>query len=114
MMFFYYLLAWRRAFDFRGSATRREFWLFMLLHLLITLSLTWLDMTMKRIGWLDEIYEAASIIPMIAIIVRRLHDIGRSGWWGWVFFIPVAGAFILIYFLASKGETESPLEEVAP
>jgi uncharacterized membrane protein YhaH (DUF805 family) len=111
-MFFFYLLAWRRAFDFSGSSTRQAFWLFMLLHLLITLSLIWLDIATKGIGWLDGLYEVASIIPLIAIIVRRLHDIGRSGWWGWVFFIPVAGPFMLVYFLSRPGTLSEYSEEV--
>jgi uncharacterized membrane protein YhaH (DUF805 family) len=112
-MFFFYLLAWRRAFDFSGTSTRQEFWLFMLLHLLMTLSLIWLDIVMKGVGWFDALYEVASIIPMIAIIIRRLHDIGRSGWWGWVFFIPVAGPFILVCFLSRSGTLSEYSEEVA-
>ncbi|MEH8161591.1 DUF805 domain-containing protein [Aeromonas allosaccharophila] len=111
-MFFFYLLAWRRAFDFSGSSTRQEFWLFMLLHLLITLSLIWLDIVMKGVGWFDALYEVASIIPMIAIIIRRLHDIGRSGWWGWVFFIPVAGPFMLVYLLSRSGTLSDYSEEM--
>ncbi|PJG58969.1 DUF805 domain-containing protein [Aeromonas cavernicola] len=112
-MFFFYLLAWRRAFDFRGSSTRQAFWLFMLLHVLITLTLIWLDIVMKGAGWFDALYEVASIIPMIAIIIRRLHDSGRSGWWGWVFFIPVAGPFMLVYLLSRAAMSSDYLEEMA-
>lgn len=102
-MFICYLQAWQRAFDFTGSTTRQAFWLFMLLHLLITLALIWLDIVLQGVGQLDVLYDVASIIPMIAIIIRRLHDIGRSGWWGWLFFIPAVGPFILVYFLSRPG-----------
>ncbi|EED25940.1 inner membrane protein YhaI [Vibrio sp. 16] len=40
---------------------------------------------------------------MISIAVRRLHDIEHSGWWGWVFLVPVIGPIWLIYLLAKPG-----------
>nr|WP_274519246.1 DUF805 domain-containing protein [Aeromonas salmonicida] len=42
---------------------------------------------------------------MNALVVRRLHDIDRSGWWGCVFFVPVIGPFVLIYFLSQQGDS---------
>ena len=44
------------------------------------------------------IYFLATIIPSIALEVRRLHDIGKSGWYILIAIIPVAGFFILIYY----------------
>ncbi|HBZ9504034.1 TPA: DUF805 domain-containing protein [Citrobacter freundii] len=40
-----------------------------------------------------------------ALVVRRLHDIDRSGWWGCVFFVPVIGPFVLLYFLSQQGDS---------
>ncbi|MDH1508037.1 DUF805 domain-containing protein [Aeromonas caviae] len=42
---------------------------------------------------------------MNALVVRRLHDIDRSGWWGCVFFVPVIGPFVLLYFLSQQGDS---------
>lgn len=102
-MFSFYWLAWQRALDFSGRATRAECWWFLLGHLLVTLTCIWLDVRLANQGWLDLIYSLASAVPLIALIVRRLHDTGRSGWWGWVFLVPAVGPLLLIYFLAQQG-----------
>lgn len=46
------------------------------------------------------------IIPFITVTVRRLHDVGRSGWWWWLHFIPLIGTIVLIIFLV--GESQGP------
>ena len=47
----------------------------------------------------------ATFIPALAVSVRRLHDIGRSGWWLLIAFIPVVGIIILIVWACKRGET---------
>lgn len=72
---------------FRGRATRAEFWYFVLFHtILITFSSFWMEGAnsgyMAEMAW--RLYWMAYIglfIPLISVTVRRLHDIGRSGWW---------------------------------
>ena len=44
-----------------------------------------------------------TVIPGLAVMVRRLHDTDRSGWWFWISLIPWIGAIILLVFLASEG-----------
>lgn len=85
----------------------------MLLHCLITLTLIWQEVELNGIGWLATLYEVLSIIPMIALLIRRLHDIGLSGWWGWVFFIPLAGPIMLVYLLTREGTGLSYSEGMA-
>ncbi|WP_429180304.1 DUF805 domain-containing protein [Aeromonas salmonicida] len=104
-MFSFYLLAWRRYFDFSGFSSRKEFWMFMWVHLLVTLMCIALDVRLNDMTWLDMGYSVASAIPVVALVVRRLHDIDRSGWWGCVFFVPVIGPFVLIYFLSQQGDS---------
>ncbi|MGE6178117.1 DUF805 domain-containing protein [Aeromonas salmonicida] len=104
-MFSFYLLAWRRYFDFSGFSSRKEFWMFMWVHLLVTLMYIALDVRLDDMTWLDMGYSVASAIPVVALVVRRLHDIDRSGWWGCVFFVPVIGPFVLIYFLSQQGDS---------
>ena len=99
-----YTDAWRRYFDFSGNTSRKMFWLFMLAHLCITLLFTMIDIWSTaiwqgNIGWFDLTYSLISFIPMLAIITRRLHDTGLSGWWGMVFIFPTIGPFWLIYLL---------------
>ena len=50
---------------------------------------------------LSLIYSLVAIVPTISVLVRRLHDTGRSGWHYWWCLIPIAGPIILLVFLAS-------------
>src|SRR5262245_14367187 len=43
------------------------------------------------------------ILPTLAVSVRRLHDVGRSGWWWWLNFIPIAGAIWLLVWQCTEG-----------
>ncbi|UGA55724.1 DUF805 domain-containing protein [Vibrio sp. VB16] len=102
-LFVFYLNAWRRYFDFSGCTSRQEFWMFMLAHCCVTLVFISVDIWLQNSGWFDVSYSLISLTPLLAIVLRRLHDIGRSGWWSWVFIIPVIGPFWLIYLLSQKG-----------
>ncbi|MDO6762310.1 DUF805 domain-containing protein [Agarivorans sp. 1_MG-2023] len=95
----FYILAWQRYFDFSGYSTKQEFWMFMLIHCLICLALIVLAIAVPNAEWLDTAYNLVSFIPMVAAIVRRLHDTGKPGWWSWIFVLPIAGPFILVYLL---------------
>lgn len=79
--------------------------MFMWVHLLVTLMCIALDVRLNDMTWLDMGYSVASAIPVVALVVRRLHDIDRSGWWGCVFFVPVIGPFVLLYFLSQQGDS---------
>jgi len=107
----FYFLAWKRSLDFSGYSARKEFWIFLLVHILVTLGCIATDIAMNT--WFDNIYSVLSFIPMLSAIVRRLHDIGKSGYWGLVFLVPVIGPFVLIYFLTLSSETQSDEETFA-
>jgi uncharacterized membrane protein YhaH (DUF805 family) len=49
-------------------------------------------------------FAIATAIPAIAVGIRRLHDIGRSGWWLSISLVPCAGGIVLIVFLATQGD----------
>jgi uncharacterized membrane protein YhaH (DUF805 family) len=55
------------------------------------------------VGLITGIVALALLIPSWAVLVRRLHDTNRSGWWWLLVFIPIIGWIILIVFLASEG-----------
>lgn len=83
--------------DFEGRVGRQEFWMFVLFSILIQVALD--------IVGLDLIASLVSLLillPSLAIGARRLHDIGKSGWWQLLGFIPVIGWIILIVWLAQK------------
>ncbi len=50
-----------------------------------------------------DLYAVAAMIPAVAVLVRRLHDTGRSGWWYWIAIVPLIGWIILLIFLVQKG-----------
>ena len=84
--------------DFKGGASRPEFWWFILFNVIATLALS---MISPR---LSNAYSLATILPVIAAGARRLHDTDRSGWWQLVNFIPFIGWIVLIVFFAQKGK----------
>ena len=58
-------------------------------------------------GVLSAIYGLILFIPYLAIGVRRLHDIGKSGWWMLVGLVPFLGALVLIYFMVQPSKDHS-------
>lgn len=96
---------------FSGRARRAEFWYFFLFSAIISIFLTLIDEFMglkfevrgENLGFLSTLYYIAVLIPYLAVIFRRLHDTGRSGWWILIFFIPIVGVIVAVVFLASKG-----------
>ncbi|MBO9559136.1 MAG: DUF805 domain-containing protein [Caulobacter sp.] len=97
--------------DFLGRSRRSEFWLFYLLNFLVTAGCVVGGLIVERttplpgdaIGfWLLNLLYLATIVPWLAVLVRRLHDIDKSGWWGLTALIPF-GIVVLITFLVREG-----------
>lgn len=101
----WYLKVLRQYADFAGRARRMEYWMFTLVNIIITLVLVLLDYGLGT-GFLNTIYSLAVFVPSIAVGARRLHDIGRSGWWQLLYLIPLIGAIILIVWFATDGKPE--------
>mgnify|MGYP003407488552 FL=1 len=76
-----YVEAWRNYVVFRGRATRREYWMFILINLGISLGIIAVDAMLNTKGMLYNLYSLAILLPSIAVGVRRMHDTDRSGWW---------------------------------
>ncbi|GAB4181413.1 MAG: DUF805 domain-containing protein [Calditrichia bacterium] len=83
---------------FDGRARRMEYWMFVLFNLIMSLIVNAVDWMLGTGGILGFLYMIAVFIPSLAVSVRRLHDIGKSGWWMLLIFIPILGAIILIIF----------------
>jgi uncharacterized membrane protein YhaH (DUF805 family) len=67
--------------NFNGRARRREFWLFTLLNTIISYGLLLiLSLISPKLALVANVYSLAVLIPSIAVGVRRMHDVGKSGW----------------------------------
>lgn len=82
--------------DFSGRATRAEFWWFVLFYFLVMFAVSFLG---KALGFIAVV---VFLLPMLSVQVRRLHDVGRSGWWILIGFVPIIGTLLLLYW-AVKG-----------
>ncbi len=79
----YFLEAFRKYADFGGRARRAEFWYFLLFYCLIVIGFEILAyaFNLRFSLVVYTIFSLASIIPSIAVAVRRMHDVGKSGWY---------------------------------
>ncbi|MGS4346288.1 DUF805 domain-containing protein [Myroides odoratus] len=96
--------------DFNGRARRTEFWSFTLVSVIISIILGIVDMIlgMIGIGFTGYIYSLAVLLPSLAVLVRRLHDTGKSGWW-LLLLLTGIGSLVLLYFACLEG-TAGPNE----
>lgn len=94
--------------DFSGRAARSEMWWFFLACFIIGVILTVIEISifsgwMAEWGLLSSIFSLATLLPSVAVTVRRLHDIDRTGWWALLILVPIIGWLILLYFNVLKG-----------
>jgi uncharacterized membrane protein YhaH (DUF805 family) len=97
----WYLLVLSKYAQFSGRARRSEYWYFVLFHIIILLSLKFFGIFI-RFPFLNLIYALAVLLPAIAVKVRRMHDVGKSGWF---IFIPIY-SLILECTEGQSGENE--------
>ena len=131
-----YLDCLKKYFQFKGRSSRYDFWSFILINVLVNFLLGVFDGMLGTSGMLSVLYSLGVFIPMLAIQVRRLHDINKSGWWlalpfGAIFFasmisgiltysldepsslpaltglIALAAMGLMIYWFAKKGDEKA-------
>ncbi|MDO6707412.1 DUF805 domain-containing protein [Photobacterium sp. 1_MG-2023] len=106
----WYLYALKKYAVFSGRAQRQEYWYFFLINLVITLALGVVDHLLQTpgveegTGMLGGIYSLAVLLPSLAVGARRLHDIGRSGWWMLLVLVPILGFIVLVIFFVQDGQ----------
>lgn len=104
---------------FSGRASRAEYWWFAWFYFLVIMFLVLISIffaNSKSAAAIILMIYAVSlfslILPAFAVSVRRLHDIGKSGWWLLVSMIPFLGPLILLYFVCKKSGPDNEYGEV--
>lgn len=103
--------------SFEGRATRAEYWYFALFCVLIVIGAAFAGGLLGAVlsggdgnvimGFLATFYAIICIgliCPSISVLVRRLHDTGRSGWWYWLCLLPYLGGFVIFIFTLLSSE----------
>ena len=91
----------RKYVDFEGRAARPEFWWFALFQVIVLVVAAMLGRAAYTIAGL------ALVLPSLGVGARRLHDVGKSGWYLLIHLIPVIGILVLIYFWVQPTQAES-------
>jgi uncharacterized membrane protein YhaH (DUF805 family) len=105
----WYLEALKKYAVFAGRSRRKEYWYFVLFTVIVSVVLSGIDLLLgtysfsSNVGLLSGIYALAIIIPTLAVSVRRLHDIDRTGWWVLINLVPVIGSIVLLVFAVLDG-----------
>ena len=108
----WFLAALKKYADFSGRAQRSEYWYFVLFYILIYIGLAIVDRMLgtlassSSIGLLTGLFTLALIIPSLAVLVRRLHDTDRSGWWILISLVPLIGAIVLLVFCVQDSQSD--------
>ena len=95
----WYLAVLKNYAGFSGRARRKEYWTFVLFHVIFSIVALILDYLVGTVVLFIILYALAVLIPGIAVLVRRLHDVGKSGWWYFISFVPIIGGIWLIVLL---------------
>ncbi|WP_327402182.1 DUF805 domain-containing protein [Streptomyces sp. NBC_01288] len=88
---------------FSGRARRKEYWMFSLFTGIIAVVLLVIGLVIK-FPYLAVVFYLAILLPGLGVSIRRLHDIGRSGWWLFFGIIPIAGPITLLVFTCTDGK----------
>jgi uncharacterized membrane protein YhaH (DUF805 family) len=105
----WYLEVLKKYAVFSGRARRAEYWYFVLFNIIVVIVLSLIDVLLgtfnivQGVGLLSGIYSLAVLIPTLAVTVRRLHDIDRTGWWILINLIPLVGTIVLLVFAVTDG-----------
>lgn len=104
----YYIEAIKKYAVFTGRSRRSEYWYFVLFNFLAAIAIGIVSVIINdRDNTLSRLYTLAMFLPALGVTIRRLHDIGKSGWWIFMVLIPLVGAIILIVWEATDGQLGS-------
>ncbi|MFB8398999.1 DUF805 domain-containing protein [Streptomyces yangpuensis] len=91
---------------FSGRARRQEYWMFFLFQMAVVIVLAILDAVIGAGSLIVGLYALATLVPTVALTVRRLHDLGKSGAWYFIAFVPLIGGIWLLVLTATAGQPQ--------
>ena len=97
-----YIAVLKKYSDFESTSSRKEYWMFVLFNIIFS------SITVLINPNLSALYSLLIFIPALAVTVRRLHDVGKSGWMMLIAFIPF-GVIWLLILLLQKGDSDQVL-----
>ena len=100
----YYLKVLKNYAVFKGRARRKEYWMFVLFNYIVFFLIIVLFNSPN--GEFVTFYALAVIIPSVSVGVRRLHDVGKSGWFMLISLVPIIGSIWLLVLLCTDGDSE--------
>jgi uncharacterized membrane protein YhaH (DUF805 family) len=104
----WYIQALKKYAVFGGRAGRQEYWYFVLINILVNILLAiaaafvGAEIGMGLLG----LYTLVTLLPGLAVSVRRLHDTNRSGWWLLVSLVPMVGPIVILIFMLQGSQTD--------
>ena len=113
----------KNAFDLKGRAPRKEYWLFTLFSIIALFISVVIDINIGSFINIDGkptfpilylITYLILLVPSFTLSVRRMHDIGKSGWWILLPIIPLIGPLVFLYFLILPSDEENKYGEPNP
>ena len=105
----WYTDALKNSLNFSDRTSRGAYWGFILINFIISIVAAVLDIVLglfsfeNGVGLFSTLYALLIMIPSLAIQVRRLHDIERSGWWLLIVLVPLVGGIVLLVFDLTPG-----------
>jgi uncharacterized membrane protein YhaH (DUF805 family) len=109
----WYLMVWQKFAQFTGRSRRKEYWMFTLFNIIICCVLyagllvgfvAGQRMIGILFGCVYAAYALAILVPGIAVSIRRLHDINKSGWWMLIALVPLVGGIVLLVLMCIEGD----------
>jgi uncharacterized membrane protein YhaH (DUF805 family) len=111
----YYLSAFRNYAVFSGRSRRSEYWYFVLFNVIFAIAAMFLDKLLGTnfsidtisgpvklpYGYFYLVYLLVVLVPSLAVVVRRLHDVGKSGWFFLICLIPIIGSIWLLVLMCA-------------
>lgn len=88
---------------FNGRARRSEYWYFFLFNFIVALVLSVIGQAIGS-NILSTLWSLAVLLPGIAVGIRRLHDINKSGWWLLISLVPIVGTILVIVWCCKDSD----------
>ncbi len=97
----WYISVLKNYAEFNGRARRTEYWMFTLFHFIALVVLMIIDGVIGTYPLLTFVYAVGTLVPAIAVSIRRLHDTSRNGWWYLIQLVPFVGPIVFLVFAVS-------------